>query len=158
MQSNQNYNRTSILRATSSLGLHGVFLLTLMMNATPCFGQSAQGMAPVGTVKAGETLILKVLINQILDLFDVQALGSTMRNGSLEHDAVGLISVYQSSALRSSLTDSQVVDGLRNCQEVMHILLDPNAEYELSIRVRNDLLETVDYLIGDLEHANSIND
>tara|TARA_E500000318_G_scaffold14854_1_gene14574 strand:- start:150305 stop:150796 length:492 start_codon:yes stop_codon:yes gene_type:complete len=158
MQSNQNYNRTSILRATSSLGLRGVFLLTLMMNATPCHGQSVQGMASVGTVKAGETLILKVLINHILDLFDVQAAGSTMRNGTLEDDAAGLVSVYQSSALRSGLTDSQVTDGLGDCHEVQHILLDPNAEYELSDQMRNELMRTVDYIIGDLEDASPIND
>ncbi len=165
MPSNQNYNRTSTHRATFSFGLGGVFLLTLMVNATPCNGQSVQDTAfaagteqSASSVKAGETLILKVLINHILDLFDVQALRSMVRNGTLEDDAAGLVSVYQSSALRSGLTDSQVAEGLGDCHEVQHILLDPNAEYELSNHMRNDLMRTVDYIIGDLEDASPIND
>lgn len=106
----------------------------------------------------GESIVLKVLINHLLDLLDPSMPQAWMIDGSLEHNALQLISEYSVNQLSADLSHSDVHNGMINCTEAMAILADPLSDLELSSITRNELEQTIIDLHRDLENVAETNE
>lgn len=139
--------------------VRGICLILLMMLMPVCMargsnliGNSAQ---PSDTyrMKANETLVLKMLIQSMMDLIDSTQARSKLLSQTLDSDAVMLEVEYGQNGLRSTLSGQEILDGLSDANESLALLSDPDSELDITPSMIPDLIETISSIQEELSYA-----
>lgn len=151
---------TTTLASIRLTGTHTYLIVSWI--SLSLFAANAQTKPPIVPPHChqavGESIVLKVLINHLLDLLDPNLPQAVMSATSLEQNALQLITDYSSYRLYASLTPSDIQAGIINCNDALAILADPLADVELSSITRSNLEQTVLNLRGDLEDVTETNE
>lgn len=134
-----------------------IILLMMLPAVSPAqgsnlIGNSAQ-LNDTYSMQANETLVLKILIQSMMDLIDSSQMRAGMSTSTLDIDAVMLETEYWQNGLSPALSSQQILDGLADANESLALLNDPDAELDITPSMIPELIETISSIQEELSYA-----
>ena len=137
----------------------GLILIFLMMmtvvrpaGAGANIGSSAQRV-DISAAQINESLVLKMLIQSMMDLIDTGQSRAFELSQTLDGDATVLKTSFAINGLRTTLSSQEVLDGLEATEDALNLLNDPGIELDITPSMIPELIQTISAIHQELSNV-----
>ena len=137
----------------------GLILILLMMmtlarpaGAGVSIGNSAHPI-DLSAAQINESLVLKMLIQSMMDLINPGQTRAFELSQTLDSDAVVLKTSFAIIGLRTTLSSQEVLDGLEVTEDALNLLSDPEVELDITPSMIPELIQTISAIHEELSNV-----
>lgn len=137
-------------------GLILIFLMIMTVvrpaGAGVTIGSSAQRV-DISAAQINESLVLKMLIQSMMDLINTGQTRALELSQTLDGDATVLKTSFAINGLSTTLSTQEVLDGLEATEDALNLLNDPGIELDITPSMIPELIQTVSAIHQELSNV-----